>query len=56
MSFFSFFVLKLAFFGIIKMGDRNVHLYLGRPFRYTCIVSATPLETNKVLNLFRKSV
>ena len=40
----------------IKMGDRNVHLYLGRPFRYTCIVSATPLETNKVLNLFRKSV
>ena len=40
----------------IKMGDRNVHLYLGRPFKYTCIVSASPLDTNNVFYIFKSAV
>lgn len=40
----------------IKLGERNVHFYLGRPFKYTCIVSSTPLDTNKVFHVFKSAV
>lgn len=40
----------------IKLSGRNVHFYLGRPFRYTCIVSSIPLETENVVHLFKKAV
>lgn len=40
----------------IKLADRNIHFYLGRSFRYTCIVSPNPLDTNQAFHLFRESV
>ncbi|MBP3668525.1 MAG: hypothetical protein J6J26_03010 [Bacteroides sp.] len=40
----------------IKLADRNIHFYLGRPFRYTCIVSSTPLDTSQAFHLFRESI
>lgn len=40
----------------IKHAGRNIHFYLGRPFRYTCIVSSNPLETENVIYLFKKAV
>lgn len=40
----------------IKIADRNIHFYLGLPFRYTCIVSPNPLDTNQAFHLFKESV
>lgn len=40
----------------IKLAGRNVHFYLGRPFRYTCIVSSTPLDASQAFHLFRESI
>lgn len=40
----------------IKLADRNIRFYLGRSFRYTCIVSSTPLDTKNVVHLFKKAV
>ena len=40
----------------IKIGGRNVHFYLGRPFKYTCIVSAIPLDTSNVFYIFKNAV
>ena len=37
----------------IKLAGRNIHFYLGRPFRYTCIVSSIPLDTSQAFHLFR---
>lgn len=40
----------------IKLAGRNIHFYLGRPFRYTCIVSSNPLDTKNVFRLLKKTV
>lgn len=40
----------------IKISDRNIHFYLGRPFRYTCVVSSTPFDTSQAFHLFKESV
>lgn len=40
----------------IKLAGRNVHFYLGRPVRYTCVVSSIPLDTNTVFHLFKSKV
>ena len=40
----------------IKHAGRNVHFYLGKSFKYTCIVSSVPLETRNVVHLFKESV
>ena len=40
----------------VKLAGRNIHFYLGRPFRYTCIVSSAPLDTENVFYLFRNAV
>lgn len=40
----------------IKMADRNVHFYLGKPFRYTCYVSTTPLDVNNTFYVFKDAV
>ena len=37
----------------IKIAGRNIHFYLGRPFKYTCFVSKTPLDTDKDFHLFK---
>lgn len=40
----------------IKHADRNIRFYLGRSFRYTCIVSSTPLDISQAFHLFRESI
>ena len=40
----------------IQFAGRNVHFYLGKPFRYTCFVSSLPLETMNVIYLFKNKV
>lgn len=40
----------------IKLGNRNVHFYIGRQFKYTCIVSATPINTQNTLRIFKKNI
>ena len=39
----------------IQIAGRNVHFYLGKPFKYTCFVSTIPLDTNKVFYLFKSA-
>ena len=38
----------------IKIGDRNVHFYLGKSFKYTCYVSTNPLDTTKPFYVYAK--
>ena len=37
----------------IRFGSRNLHFYLGRQAKYSCIVSQTPIDTSKPLYVFR---
>ena len=39
----------------IRLADRNVHFYLGRAIRYTCVVSTIPLDTHKAFYVFKES-
>ena len=37
----------------IKIAGRNIHFYLGRPFKYTCLVSTKPLNASNVFHLYK---
>lgn len=40
----------------IKIAGRNVHFYLGRHSKYTCIVSPTPLNTETTFSIFKSVI
>lgn len=40
----------------IKLAGRNIHFYLGRGIRYTCMVSSVPLDASRVFYVFKNVI